>query len=97
MGPGVAYSFLAIQNGGFLIALGYSHSKLHQRFLALAIAGICSAIKGSASEPLRVAGKCPASPALWAGSRGTIKTIFPFREAPACGRKASIAHPLDPR
>jgi hypothetical protein len=38
-----------------------------------------------------LAGKCPASPALWAESRGTIKMIFPFREAPACGRGASIS------
>jgi hypothetical protein len=34
-------------------------------------------------------GKCSASPALWAGSRGTIKMRFHFREAPACGRGAS--------
>ena len=54
MGPGVAYSFLTFQNGGFLIAFGYGHSELHQRFLALTIAGSRSAIKGSATEPLRV-------------------------------------------
>ena len=32
---------------------------------------------------------CPEGPALRAGSRGTIKTKFPLREAPACGRGAS--------
>jgi len=36
-----------------------------------------------------LAGKCPASSALWAGSRGTIRMKFHFREAPACGRRAS--------
>ena len=35
-------------------------------------------------------GKCPANPALQAGSRGTIKKIFPFREALAYGRGASF-------
>ncbi len=34
-------------------------------------------------------GKWPGEPALKAGSRGTIKTIFLFREAPACDRAAS--------
>ena len=34
----------------------------------------------------------PLDPALQAGSRGTIKTIFPSREAPACGRGASLLH-----
>jgi hypothetical protein len=38
---------------------------------------------------IHLAGKWPASPALWAGSRGTIKMKYPFREAPACSRGAS--------
>jgi len=33
-------------------------------------------------EYVRFLGQHPPSPALYAGSRGTIKTIFPFREAP---------------
>jgi len=40
-------------------------------------------------------GKCPTSPAVQAGSRGAIKTIFRFREAPACGRGASLSRELD--
>jgi hypothetical protein len=35
-------------------------------------------------EASALTGKCPASPALGAGSRGTIKMKFLFREAPAC-------------
>jgi hypothetical protein len=36
-------------------------------------------------SPTRILiGKCPASPALCAGSRGTIKMRFHFREVPAC-------------
>ena len=42
------------------------------------------ALRDEGCKLQRVADKCPASPALEAGSRGTIKTMFPFREAPAC-------------
>jgi hypothetical protein len=39
----------------------------------------------------RIGGRqVPRKLALWAGSRGTIKMRFHFREAPACGRKASL-------
>ena len=34
----------------------------------------------------------PRNPRPVGGSRGTIKTIFPSREAPACGRGASLVH-----
>ncbi len=39
-------------------------------------------------------GKCPASPAVWAGSRGTIKMTIHFREASSCGRGASPILPV---
>jgi hypothetical protein len=42
------------------------------------------ALRDEGCKLQRVADKCSASPALEAGSRGTIKTMFPFREAPAC-------------
>jgi hypothetical protein len=42
-----------------------------------------------------VAGKCPASFALWAGSRGIIKMRFHFREASAClSRPSGVAGKL---
>jgi len=56
-----------VSDGVFLIAFGYGRSELHQRFLALAISDSRSAIKGPATESLRVN-----RPPLDQGNLGTV-------------------------